>query len=107
MMDDLFADLFGDADLDELGKSRRAQRIVRWVVGLLGAGLLGYGTIRFALHAGPADNLAMRTGMAALLASLACCFLFNVALARMWRWPAAFAVLSLVALVVSRLAWGP
>ena len=49
----------------------------------------------------------MRGSMVAMFVCLACFCLFNVALARKWRWPGLGFVWSFVGLIVSRLVLGP
>ena len=48
----------------------------------------------------------MSTSMVAVLAFLACFCLFNVALARTWRWPGWLFIVSFIALFASRIILG-
>lgn len=107
MLDDLLAQIFGEAAFGRLGRSRRAQLLARVFFGLLGAGLGAVGAVHFLRETGLTDNIAMRGSMVAMFAFLACFSLFNVALARSWRWPGQLFVTSFVALFLSRILLGP
>jgi hypothetical protein len=107
MIDEILIGLFGAALFGRLGKSRRARLLARVFFGLLGAGLGVAGAIHVARGGVVGANDAMRVTMAALFGFLAAFFLFNVALGRKWRWPGVMFAVSLVALFVTRLAFGP
>lgn len=107
MIDDLLGEIFGEAIFGRLNKSRRAQLLFRLAFGLLGAGLFGAGAVWFLLKTDLTGNLALRFSMVGLFVFLGCFSLFNVALARPWRWPGRLSVLSFVALFATRLLFGP
>lgn len=106
MIDDILAGIFGEIALGRPSTSRRAQLLARLAFGLLGTGLGVAGAIHVAVTR-TTGNTAMLASMIALFVSLACFCLFNVALARPWRWPGRLFVVSFVALFASRLTWGP
>jgi hypothetical protein len=106
MIGELLAELFGEAVLGRLGRSRQAQLIARLCFGLLGTGLCGFGAIHFMLKADLTNNVAMRGSMVAVFVFLACFSLFNVALARKWHWPLLLFIVSFVALFISRILFG-
>ena len=106
MIDDLLSELFGEVALRRAGRSRRAQLLARLFFGLLGAGLCAFGAVHFIVREDFTDNTAMRASMVAVFVFLACFSLFNVALARTWRWPLRLFIVSFVALFVTRLLFG-
>ena len=106
MIGELLAEIFGEAAFGRLGRSRRAQLIARLLIGLLGTGLCGFGAIHFLLQANLTNNPALRTSMVAVFVFLACFSLFNVALARKWRWPLLLFIVSFAALFLSRILFG-
>ena len=106
MLDNLLGELFGEAVFGRLGKSRRAQLLVRVFFGLLGAGLGIAGTLHFALRTNLTNNAPMWISMIAMFAFLASFSLFNVGLGRTWRWPGKLFVVSVVALFVTRILFG-
>lgn len=107
MIDDILADLFGEAVFGRLSRSRRAQLLFRLFFGLLGAGLGVAGAVHFALKTDLTQNFAMRFSMIALFVFLACFSLFNVALGRKWRWPGVLFVFSFASLFATRIIFGP
>lgn len=107
MIDDILAGIFGEVVLGRLGRSRSAQLLARLFFGFLGAGLLAVGAVHFALRDDLTGNTAMQGSMVAVFVFLACFSLFNVALARTWRWPGRLFVVSLVTLFVARILLGP
>jgi hypothetical protein len=107
MIDEILAGLFGEALFGRLGRSRRAQLLFRHFFGLLGAALGVAGAIHVGRGGVAGAGDAMRVAMVALFAFFAAFFLLNVALGRKWRWPGVMFVVSLVALFVTRLAFGP
>jgi hypothetical protein len=107
MIDDLLAELFGQAVLGGLGRSRRAQLLCRVFFGLLGAGLGIAGAVHFGVSGGnDITNEALHASVIALFVFLAAFFLFNVALGRRWKWPGIGFVLSFVALFATRILFG-
>jgi hypothetical protein len=107
MIDELLGEIFGEAISERLGQSRRVQLLMRLGFGLLGAVLFAVGAAWFLLKNDLSGNTAMRLSMVGLFLFLACLSLFNVALARAWRWPGRLSVLSFVALFVTRILFGP
>jgi len=106
-LDDLLEDVFGDAVVDGLGRSRRAQLLLRMFFGLIGAGL-GLAGCFWMLAADDGGTSAhLRLAMAAVFVFMACFFGANVMLARPWRWPAIGFAASFLALFVSRFVLGP
>jgi hypothetical protein len=107
VIDDILAGIFGEVVFGRLGRSKRAQLVARLAFGLLGAGLAAVGAWHFALAPLPGAGAAMRASAVALFLFLGCFSLFNVALARGWRWPGRLFLVSLAALFVARIAFGP
>ena len=108
MIDEILAGIFDEGEfvVDGQGASRRAQLIVRLCFGLLGAGLATAGAVRFAWLP-PAANPAFAASIVAMFAFLGCFCLFNIALARTWRWPGLLFAVSFAAMFVTRIAFGP
>ena len=107
VIDDLLGGLVGEALFGRLRSTPRAQLVARLCFGLLGTGLGLAGTIH-ALGGGiPAANAPMRASMIALFAFMTCFCLFNVALARPWRWPGLCFLVTLALMFVTRIAFGP
>jgi hypothetical protein len=107
VIDDILAQIFGEAVFGRLSGSRRAQLIARLFFGLLGAALGVAGLVHFAGARGLTTNGALRASMLAMFAFFAAFWLFNVALGRRWRWPAIGFVASFVSMFVTRIALGP
>ena len=105
-MDELLAQIFGDAVLGRLPASRRTQLLFRLFFGVLGGVLGAVGAVYIAQKPGLTSNGALRFSMVALLASVGCFWLFNVALARRWWWPAAMTAGSLAMVFVTRILFG-
>lgn len=106
MLDDLLAQILGEAVFSRLPASRRAQLIARVFFGLLGAGLATAGCVKFGLDRDLTDNVALQASMCALFFFLGAFCLFNIAIARPWRWPGALFVVSLVMIFVTRIVGG-
>lgn len=106
MIDEILAEIFGQAVFGRLPASRRAQLLFRLFFGLLGAALGIAGAVHFANRPDLTANTALRLSMAATFVFLASFCLFNVALARPWRWPGKLFVVSFVALFATRLLFG-
>jgi hypothetical protein len=106
VIDDILAGIFGEVVLGGRGASRRAQLLARLFFGLLGAALGVAGALHFLRQPDLTTNTALRASIVSLFAGLACFFLFNVALARKWRWPGLLFVVSFVSLFVTRIAFG-
>jgi hypothetical protein len=106
VIDDILAEIFREATAP-LTRSRRFQLVMRVGFGLLGMVLSIVGTIHFLLKQQMTNNMGIRISLVALFVFLACFFLFNVALARRWRWPGFLFVLSFVSVFVSRIFFGP
>lgn len=104
MIGELLAGLLGAALSERLGDSRRTQTLFRVGFGLLCTGLPIARFMHFMLRVDPGSNAPMHASML-LFAMVACFCLFNVALLR--RWPGRLFVLVLVALFVTRFAFGP
>jgi hypothetical protein len=106
MIDDLLAELFGEAVFGRSSRSRRAQLRARLFFGVLGA-LLGLaGALHFTVGRREVSNPVMQAGMIAVFLFLACFSLFNVALGRRWRWPGICFALSFVGLFAARILFG-
>jgi hypothetical protein len=106
VLDDLLAHLVGEAAFGRLSASRRAKLIARLFFGLLGAGLGAAGAIYMLRNPPATGNLPMVASMIAMFVSLGAFFLFNVAMARPWKWPGLAFVASFVAMFVARIALG-
>lgn len=106
MLDDLVGEIVGEAAFGRLSRSRRAQLLFRLFFGLLGAALGLMGALHFVRSPPDTTNTPMYASMIALFVSLACLSLFNVGMARPWRWPGLCFVVSLVLLFVTRIAFG-
>lgn len=107
MIDEILAEIFGQAVFGRLTPSRRAQLLFRVFFGLLGAALGILGAVHFASKPDLTPNTALRFSMVSTFVFLASFFLFNVGLARPWRWPGKLFVLSFVALFATRILFGP
>jgi len=107
VFDDLLGELFGEAVSRRLGNSRRAQLLARVFFGLLGAGLGIAGAVHFARRPDLTSNTPMWISMIALFVFLSSFSLFNVGLGRTWRWPGKLFLVSLVALFMTRILFGP
>ena len=79
MIDEMLVHIFGEAVFGRIGHSKRAQLIAR---------------------------APTRACMVLVFVGLACLSLFNVALARKWRWPALLFAASFVALFALRIGLG-
>ena len=106
MLDDMLGELLGEAAFGRLSRSRRAQLLFRLFFGLLGAGLGLIGVIHFVRTPPATSNTAMYMSMIAMFVSLSCFSLFNIGMARPWKWPGIWFVLSFVSLFVTRIAFG-
>ena len=106
MLDDVLAGLLGEAVFGRLRHTRRAELIARLFFGLLGTGLGLAGAV-YLLRTVETRNALLLASMTALFVFLSCFCLFNVALARTWRWPGIGFVCSLVLIFVTRVALGP
>jgi hypothetical protein len=106
VIDDILAGIFGEVLLGNRAASRRAQLLARLFFGLLGAALGVAGALHVLRQPDLTPNAALRASMVSLFVGLACFFLFNVALARKWRWPGLLFVVSFASLFVTRLAFG-
>ena len=107
MIDDILGEIFGEAVFGRLGRSRRAQLLARLFFGLLGTALCAAGAVYFVFKDNLTNNTAMHASMIAVFFFLSCFSLFNVTLARPWRWPGKLFVLSFIALFVTRFLFGP
>jgi hypothetical protein len=106
VIDDILGSILGGLLGERLGRSRRAQLLLRLFWGLLGASLGAAGAVYVGMG-GTGGGIHLRACAVALFVFLAAFSLFNVALARAWRWPGRLFVLSLVLLFVARIAFGP
>jgi hypothetical protein len=106
MIDEILTEIFGEALLGRAGRSRRFQLLARVFFGLLGALLGVAGAVYLALRSEMAQNLALQATMILVFVFLSCFALFNVALARQWRWPGRLFVLSFVGMFVVRIVFG-
>jgi hypothetical protein len=106
MIDDILAGLFGEMAFGRLNNTKRAQLIARLFFGIPGAVLAVIGCYHF-LSSATTSNVAMQASVVALFLFLGCFSLFNVALGRKWRWPGKLFILSLAALFVTRILFGP
>ena len=82
MLDNLLGELFGEVVFGRLGKSRRAQLLVRVFFGLLGAALGIVGALHFSRRPDLTNNTSMWISMIAMFAFLASFSLFNIGLGR-------------------------
>ena len=106
MIDEILAGIFGEVVLGRGTASRRAQLLARLFFGLLGAGLCATGAVHFARQPNLTSNTPMWACMIGLFVFLGSFCLFNIALARAWRWPGLLFILSFVGLFVTRIAFG-
>ncbi len=106
MLDDLLGQVLGEAAFGRLGHSRRAQLMFRLFFGVLGAALGLIGAIYMWRRPTVTTNVAMHASMIAVFLSLSCFSLFNVGMARSWRWPGICFVVSFVSMFVARIAFG-
>lgn len=106
MLDDLLGQMVGEAAFGRLGRSRRAQLLLRLFFGLLGTGL-GIASAIHVVRNLPASNGAMRASVVAMFLALAAVSLCNVGLGRRWKWPPLVFVAAFVSMFVTRLAVGP
>ncbi|MGE0440334.1 MAG: hypothetical protein AB7L66_20705 [Gemmatimonadales bacterium] len=104
MLDDILGEVFAEAVFGRIGRSRRVQLVARLLFGLLGACLGLAGIWHFAGI--DSTNRPLTASMIGLFAGMAAFFLFNVTLARRWRWPALLFAVSFGALFVARIAFG-
>ena len=106
MIDDLLAGVFGEALFGRLRQTARSTLILRLVFGLLGAGL-GLAGALYVPATVSSSNTALVGTITALFISLASFFVFNVMLARPWRWPGLCFLCCLVLVFVIRIVLGP
>jgi hypothetical protein len=106
VLDDLLTSLVGEAVFGRLRQTPRSQLIARLFFGALGTALGVAGAV-YVPSTVRTSNAALTASMTALFVSLACFFLFNVTLARPWRWPALCFAASLVLMFVTRIVGGP
>lgn len=106
MLDDLLESLLGEAFVRSGPNSKRAQWIARIFFGLLGTGLCLAGAWHILFQYQGPGHPATLASMIAVFGFLAAFFLFNVALARTWRWPGWGFVFALVAIFVARILLG-
>lgn len=100
----MFDDLFDEIDLSRRGGGPyRHQTLFRVAFGVLGIALSVAGAARSLTY----PSARFRIAAAIVFVALGCFCLFNVVLARSWRWPPVLFALSLVALFVARIALGP
>ena len=102
MIDEILVQIFGAAVFRRIGHSKRAQLIARLGFGLHGAGLAIVGAVHFA-RLDTAMHAPTRACMVLVFIGLGCFSLFNVALARRWRWPGVLFIASFVALFAARI----
>ena len=105
MLDELIAQLVGEAAFARLAPSRRAQILTRVFFGLLGTALGAIGVV-YVLLRPRTPNPGLHASMVLLFVFLACFCLFNVALVRRWRWPGLGFLGCLVSMFVMRIAFG-
>jgi hypothetical protein len=106
MLDDLLGHMVGEVAFGRLGRSRRAQLLCRLFFGLLGAALGMTGAFYFLRNPPDTTNAAMVASMIAVFLSLSAFSLFNIGMARPWRWPGLCFVASFVSMILSRLVFG-
>lgn len=106
MLDDLLLEIFGHTVFDKLTNSRRAKLLFRLAFGVIGCFLATAGAVHFAGRTDLTANTALRVSMVALFVFLGCFSLFNIALARKWRWPGLLFLLSLIAIFATRILFG-
>jgi hypothetical protein len=106
VIDDILAGIFGDVVLGRPTRSRRAQLLARVFFGLLGSGLSVVGAVHVLRQPPVTSNTPLLACMVALFVFLGCFCLFNVALARTWRWPGLLFIASFAGLFVTRIAFG-
>ena len=104
----MIGDLLGgviEGYLSSRTPSQRWQVVARMLMGAVGCMLAVVGAVMFAVHR-PDVALPLRATIVLFFLSLGAFFLFNVLLARRWRWPAVLFAASFVAMFVTRLVWG-
>lgn len=107
MIGEILVGIFGEAISSRLNDSRRVQLAIRLLFGLIGTMLGVIGAVYIGTRPGFTANTMLRASMVLVFLALASFSLFNVALARSWRWPGRLFVVSFVALFVFRLVLGP
>ena len=107
MIGEMLVEILGQATLGRIGHSRRAQVLLRLFFGLLGAVLSAGGAVYFLFRRDIAISVPFRAATVAMFGFFGCFWLFNVALARTWRWPAVMFAVSFVMLFVTRIVYGP
>lgn len=107
MLDDLLADLFGEALYRSFGDSRRLKAVFRIGFGLLGAGLGLFGAGWMLLSGEVEGGWHLRLAMASMFVFMGAFWLCNAALLRRWGWPWKGFALSFAGLFVLRILLGP
>jgi len=97
---------FGEMAFGRLSNTRRAQLIARLFFGILGCVLAVIGCYHF-LTSTVTSNVAVQSSIVALFLFLGCFSLFNIALGRKWGWPGKLFLLSLAAMFITRILFGP
>ena len=107
MIPEMLIELIGEATVRRLSPSRTAQVLVRVFFGLLGTGLGLFGAYHFLARVDPPSNRPLLASVISLFLSVAAFSFVNVACKRPWRWPLLGVAVSLAALFVTRIAFGP
>jgi|SRR5688572_18160920 hypothetical protein len=105
MIDEMLGHIFGRLIFGRLENSQRVQLLIRLFFGLLMAGLGVAGALHFSSRY--EISLPMRMCAVGMFVFLSAFGLFNITLARKWKWPAILFVISFVAMFVVRIAVGP
>jgi hypothetical protein len=107
VLDDFLVQILGEKLFGRLGQTPRARRGARLFFGVLGAALGVIGAVHFATRPDLPANLSLRASITGTFVALTCVSLFNIGLARSWRWPGLLFIGCFVAMFVTRIVLGP
>ena len=102
---EVIAHLVGEAAFSRLPHSRQTQLLLRLFFGLIGGALAVAGAVAMSTRSDVSPDLGVVA--TALFLMLGCFFVFNVGMARQWRWPGLGIVVCFVLLFAVRIVGGP
>lgn len=103
---EILTEILGEALSRRVPSSRRVELLARIAFGLLGTALGAAGAVHFIRQPDLTGNKPMWLSMIAVFVFLAAFCLFNVSLARKWRWPGLLFIVSFGALFATRILFG-